>query len=440
MISTRLNSLFAPDLVIELALVLLLVFTPLPKGTFSGWPVLVVHALSFVMLINWIIKMRGQRSRPVHKTPIDFPLIFFFIFALLSCIFSLDHTKSISGVLKVLDCIIIFYVAQDTLNTRRKIKIILYAAILTGSFLSLLGLIQLLDGIDHSFWVLPVELSATFENSNYFAGYMALIIPLTIGILFDELEPGQRIMVFYLLIMMILAFILSLSRGGWISLTVALGAMSFLFFGKSGVNKELVNRKLLILLPFLLAVIFMLAICLGFTSILGKMDSRNFHGRIELWKQSVGIIRDYPFFGAGVDVFTSFHSAIPAGYKSIDRDYMRSIKKWMLSKYNGYDGLELCNQYLQTAAEMGIPGFFCLLWLIVEGISGSVKVYNRKKSRFEQMVSLSIIGGEMATIVHMLSSNLLNFLSISVLLSVLIGIIFAEHSLTANAHPASLEN
>ena len=249
MIFNSLSSLSAPDLIIELALLLLVVFTPLPKGTFSGWPVMVVHVLSFTMLISWIIKIRGQRSWRPRKTPIDYPLIFFFICAVVSCIFSLDHGKSISGVLKVLDCIIIFYVAANNLDTRIKVKVLLYSIILVGSFLSLFGLIQLLGGIGHSWWLSPVELSATFENSNYFAGYLALIIPLTIGILFDDLELGQKIIIYYLLTIMTLAFILSLSRGGWISLATALVAMSLLFFGKSGFNKELINKKLLALLP-----------------------------------------------------------------------------------------------------------------------------------------------------------------------------------------------
>jgi putative inorganic carbon (HCO3(-)) transporter len=426
MIFDWLYNFSAPDLIIELALLLVIMFTPLPKGTFSGWPVMVVHVLSFTMLISWIIKMRGQRSWKLRKTPVDYPLIFFFICAVFSCIFSLDHGKSISGVLKVLDCIIIFYVAANNLDTRIKVRVLLYSIILVGSFLSLFGLIQLLGGISHSWWLLPVELSATFENSNYFAGFLALIIPLTIGILFDALELGQRIIIFYLSTLMILAFILSLSRGGWISLATALAAMGLLFF-RRGYNKESMNKKLLALLPLFFVVIFMLTIALGFTNILVKMDGKNFRGRIRLWKYSLDIIKDYPIIGAGIDVFTSFHSAIPADFKNINSEHMRFIKKEMLSGYNGYDGLELCNQYIQVAVEMGILGLICFVWLIIKGLFGSIKVYTEKKSRFERMVCLSIIGGEIATIVHMLSSNLLNFMSISVLLSLLMGIMFSKY-------------
>jgi len=373
--------------------------------------------------------MRGQRSWSLRKTPVDYPLIFFLIIAVISFIFSLDHGKSISGVFKVLDCIIIFYVAANNLDTRIKVKVLLYSIILVGSFISLFGLIQLLGGIGHSFWLSPVEISATFENSNYFAGYIALIIPLAINISFDNLELGQRMIIYYLLTIMTLVFILSLSRGGWISLAAALVAMGLLFLGKVGFNKELINKKLLALLPLLFGIIFMLTICLGFSNILGKMDGKNFYGRIKLWKHSMRIIKDYPFIGAGIDVFTSFHSAIPSGLKSIDSEYMRSIKKDMLSSYNGYDGLELCNQYLQVAAEMGILGLLCFIWLIVKGIFGSIKVYTEKKSGFERMVCLGIIGGEIATVVHMLSSNLLNFMSTSVLLSLLMGIVFKGESL-----------
>jgi len=440
MIFNWLNNFSAPDLIIELALLLVVMFTPLPKGTFSGWPVMVVHVLSFTMLISWIIKMRGQRSWKLRKTPVDYPLIFFFICAVVSCIFSLDHGKSISGVLKVLDCIIIFYVAANNLDTRIKVRVLLYSIILVGSFLSLFGLIQLLGGIGHSWWVAQTELAATFENSSFFAGFMALIIPLTIGMLFDDLELGQRIILYYLLIIMALAYILSLSHGGWISLTTALIVMSILFFSKSWSNKELVNKKLPALLLLLCIVVFTLVICLGFTNMQGRMKLNNLSGRIKIWKQSIGMIKDYPFFGAGIDVFTSFHSAIPANFKSIDSEYMRNIKEWTLSGYNGYDGLELFNQYIQTAAETGILGLLCFIWLVVNSIFGSIKVYNQKKDRFKQMVCLSIIGGETATIVHMLSSNLLNFMSISVLLSLLMGITFSERKATGTIYPASSEN
>ena len=81
----------------------------------------------------------------------------------------------------------------------------------------------------------------------------------------------------------------------------------------------------------------------------------------------------------------------------------------------------------------------CFMWLIVKGIFGSLKVYKQKKSKFEHMVCLSIIGGEIATVVHMLSSNLLNFMSISVLLSILMGIMFSKHKTTGTMYPCTFK-
>ncbi|MGA1868370.1 MAG: O-antigen ligase family protein [bacterium] len=414
--------------VIEISILFLIIFTPLFKGTLSGWAVWAVHFVSFILLILWIMKIKDERNSKFKKTPLFYPIMIFFFLAILSVFFSFDRKKSILEFIKLCDYIIIFYIVVHTINSTKQIRQILYTMVGIGFFISILGLLQYVGGMGHAWWISNKELSATFENSNYYAAYMNLIIPMAIALLlYDDLELGKRIMLIYCLGIMIVAYIYSLCRGGWISLSIALVIMLIVMMAKYFIGHfEKVKPRLWVLI-LVLPIIIYFSKMIGASPFINSLNPANFYARLTIWKEASNIVKAYPLVGAGIGVFNNFNDAIPEKLKNRDNNgFIERLQKLALSSYQGYDGLNFDNEYFQVGTEMGIPALVIIAWIVLRLFYESGLLLFKKNNHLKQIVSLGFLGGGIASIILMLSANVLRFMSNTILLTILAGLIFVS--------------
>jgi len=84
------------DYMIESGLIAILIFTPLAKGATELWSISIVHFITLIMLVAWLLKMRSTGGFKIKKTSLDYPIIALLVIAAVSTIFSIDRTVSIS--------------------------------------------------------------------------------------------------------------------------------------------------------------------------------------------------------------------------------------------------------------------------------------------------------------------------------------------------------
>jgi O-antigen ligase len=209
------------------------------------------------------------------------------------------------------------------------------------------------------------SVTGTFINRNYFAGYLLMVIPLSMGLFFSREAlrkgrfkgwrqslsslDGKTLLIGFGIIVMILALLFSASRMGIFSLLLSFTLISILFSQRGkGVSKT----SLLIL-----GLALLWALWIGLDAVIGRFFnvSEDLKWRWTVWADTFKIVKDFPTLGSGLGTF----SQIFPMYKSFH------IRRFVSHAEN---------DFLQLASEVGLIGlgvlFLLFIFLFVRAVSG----------------------------------------------------------------------
>jgi len=296
-------------------------------------------AFFLIFLASWVIIKKPALKKISF---LKYPLILFCLALTISIIFSSDKLNSLGELYKYISGLLLFLIAAS-LEYEDKIKVI-HAMIITGLVISVLAIYQYFFGFQHildyiskqklpdaSFaldYISRKRVFSPFVTPNTLAGYLAMIIPLT-------LTHKNKI---WLIMLLSSALLLTKSLGALISLVLALG----LYFYLQG---RLEKRRIIILL-FGLAVVGLLFIIRSMTYMQHLQPIFSATMRLNYWKDTLEIIRASPITGVGIGNFNLTHSRYAH------------------------------NSYLQIWAEMGILGIASILWLILTIFKSAIENIN----------------------------------------------------------------
>src|SRR4030042_2088784 len=244
--------------------------------------------------------------------------------------------------------------------------------ILVGMGESLYGMLEFFSG--HTY-ILHLNMEAmissvtgTFVNQNTFAGYLLMVIPLSVGFLFSreaiqEGRPmgwrhqlatldGKTLLIGFRGIVMILGFLFSASRMGIASLLLSFTLIIFLF-GSPQKEQRFSKSSILIL-----GLAILWAAWIGLDTVISRFftSSEDFKMRWKVWVDTFQIVKDFPLFGSGLGTFLQVFPI----YRSF---HIRGLVTHSE------------NDFLQLLSEVGILGtgllvilFFFLLFKVFSGI------------------------------------------------------------------------
>lgn len=339
-----------------------LIFTPIARGTVKVWsiaPVLfIIYTLAFLKLSTTLGSVPSG-EKPYNR--IRVPIITFAALAVISFAFSIYKHDSFYALLRLFAYIGVYYLIVNSFDSVM-IKRLINLVIIIGAGLSIYGFLQYFAGLNHSWWIPRKFLAATYVNHNHFAGHLELVIPVAIGMLMsrDTSPLYRKLFLILTLIIMVVVFIFTQSRGAWISLAIALLVMNIAL-----VRRGRLSKKTLFILPLLAALIFSF-IYSNRDEISKRMETistmqkgeTSIQGRFKIWQGALGMIREHPFFGVGIGDFDwGFYRYRPEGFNG------RAVYAH--------------NDYLHMATEMGILAPFIMLWIFIIAISTGL----RKNSR-----------------------------------------------------------
>ncbi len=260
------------------------------------------------------------------------------------------------------------------------------ALTILGGVLSAFGLLQYLDAIPKTWWDRPNFISSVYVNHNHFAGFLELVLPLSLGVALAMREPAKRVLVLFCSALMGVAFLFTLSRGGY----VALGAGGVVFvtiLRRRGLARDL--RWVFtaaVLLGAAAAVMFGLEPVgerIGTIGRLGTSGEMSFAQRLAIWKGTLAMIGASPVWGHGPGTFeTLFLRFRPPGF--FERPGFAH------------------NDYLQTAADLGLVGLAAATFLYAAAWRTAWNAAHRDTSRFRTGVAAGAAAGLTALAVHAL--------------------------------------
>jgi len=283
---------------------------------------------------------------------------------------------------------------------QRAVRKLILVVLCVGVFESLYGMFEFFSGHKHILHLkmdhLISSVTGTFINRNAFAGYLLMVIPLSMGYLFSR-EPhqmgrsmgwrlrlssldGKSLLIAFGIVLMILSLLFSASRMGIASLLLSFSLISLLFRNPEG-GKRFSRPSILILS---LAVLW--AAWVGLDAVISRFftTSESFEDRWTIWVNTFQIIKDYPLFGTGlgtlVQVFPMYRSFHIRGLVTHAE-----------------------NDFLQLIAEVGLLGIGLLgilfFYLFYCGVSGIRSLSFRDPKRY---IGMGGIVGILALMFHSL--------------------------------------
>lgn len=245
-----------------------------------------------------------------------------------------------------------------------------------------------------------------YNDHTAYAAALAMILPFMIGLIFlRNYSKWQKILSFFVIIILLIALVFSYTRASWLSVFVAFGAFIILLF-------RIKFRTIIIL-----SVSTLIILSLVWTQLIMKLeknrqdsssnlmeqlhsmtnittDASNLE-RLNRWSCAYRMFLDKPIFGWG-----------PGTYMFKYAPYQLSYEKTIISTNFGDVG-NAHSEYFGPLTEQGFLGFLLMLILVFTVLYYAIKLYRTSNNKNDKTIVLSSIIGLITYYVH---GSLNNFL------------------------------
>lgn len=371
------------DWIIKLLLMSLLIFTPFALGSVEVWAFSTMELGILLIIVLWVAQSIVKKEPVVRHHEYRVPMLIlglFLCFVLLQMVslpanvirmispktYGLRQQLQVTGSAMGFTPISFFPHATKVeffkwvilvgfflflLNWRlsdngfRVTKQLALIILLVGSFESLFGMFKLFSGVTEESLGM-----GTFVNRNHFAGYLLMVIPLTIGFLFSRgaqsfrksrhglnqlsVLDGRSLLIGFSVVVMILGLIFSSSRMGILSLLFSF-SLIILLVRNPQEGSRFSKRSALIL-----GLAILWGASIGLDAVVSRffLISDDLGTRQMIWRDTQAIVKDFPLVGTGLGTFTQ---VFPMHRSFHIRGLVTHAE----------------NDFLQLVSEVGIIGF-----------------------------------------------------------------------------------
>lgn len=378
---------------ILVGLLLVIVVTALAQGTVEPWSVLLMELMICLLALMWGIKAFIDCRFRLVIPPVIWPMVAFTVLGIAQSLVITDREgnwRSLSfdveatrGTVIVLVFVILFGLMSATFLINRPRMFARFLAIY-GLVLAFLAVLQYFTDVHTLMWLRTVEGGSfgPFVNRNHFAGYMELLLPWAVVMVFARRGyPGEQFFYGFAAAWMGAAAVISLSRGGMISILTELLLLGIFsrhltqdaiepaedsqdWRPHPPTHSALINRWVRLgLVASLIAAIILGVFWLGAEPVINRITTGNADGkitpptvynadqqgagRVDTWRDTWKIIRANPIVGIGLG---AFETAYP-----------------IYAKDDGQVGIvaQAHNDYLQVLADTGVIGGGILIWYLI---------------------------------------------------------------------------
>jgi len=310
----------------------------------------VSDALLVVVTLRWLAAVLHRRGR-IARSELYAPAALFYVLLLPSFFVTFDLGLSLRQAFSILMMLLTAVIVANLLRSERHLLGAVTAILVASVVMSLLAIAQLLIWMRYR--VSPLQpivdvvrmgdfsflrLTATTFDPNYLALY--LVVPIVLGLfvaLEGQVSPRYRTFVWLAVGLDLIVFVLTFSRGGWMTLLAFMTAFVLLRPRAPARLAWAAMLGLVVVMAPLTA-----AIMVG-------LNPQSVSNRLSLLGLGLEVMARHPWIGTGLGTFMY----LPA---------------------NAFERMVHCT-YLQIGADAGIPALLALLSL------GTVVVFNALRAR-----------------------------------------------------------
>jgi len=377
-------------------------FNYLTEDPFEINKITIVYFFTGIIFLFWVFKVFKNKKINFPKNKITILALLFLLANIISFIFSIHPYTSMAGnywrmnggIFSLLAYLILFLIFIEVFSEKEKsVEKFILAIILSGFIISLYGIFS---NWQQGMWV--TRAASTFGQPNFFAAFIALLLPLTLSCFLKE-KKYFFWKLFFLAIFLIDAFvlILTLSRSAWFGAGISL----LILLISLGRKILLLNKKMLFIIVLLFVLITIplhkqihsrlnLLLFKELKSPQGILQG-TFSLRFFAWQGAWEIFKDNIFVGTGPETFIF-------SFPKYRNPKINQHIEWGLKFDKAH------NEILGILANTGIVGFLTYLTLI----------FFTLKQTFYSKIKPMLAKSLGASLVAILTTNLFSFSSVTV--------------------------
>ena len=370
-------------------LVALLIFSPLAFGAVEYWSIATLEFVAVVLAATWIIGgLRGGSLRlQFNALAASSVGLMLWVSAQLALGHTLDRAATRDSLLLLFSYLLVYLAVSNEQWSSRWIRRLAMAISTIGFAIAVFGIVQLFSWNGKIYWLREVDVGIPFGpyvNHNHFAGLMEMTLPTALGIALSErFNNLLRMLFIFFALIMGMATLLSLSRGGMLSLSLSLVALVYIYRQRQRTRPALLAvGGLALLVVASVAYLDAEPVLRRLLTLQNLGQETSFTSRLQIAGDTLQLIRDHPFSGTGLGTYAL---AIPR----------------YISHYTSLTWDKAHNDYLQLLSEVGLAGFSFAVWWIVGFFRRAVKTA-RNESHPLWAVRIGAFCGCLAVLFHSL--------------------------------------
>ena len=381
----------------------LLYFTPIGgtrAGTYHFPLVAFSHLLAIALLGLWAARRLSQ-GRWLPRTPLDLPLLVFYVLNVVSTALSADLRVSVENLAHLTIFILVYYIVVDVLLSGCKVSDLVMPMLIVAGVVVLAEILELALWL--GIWVLGTgEISPLLTLGEYrrrlvmgpanvLAWYIVLLLPLVLAQSVTVRSFRAKLNLVVLAAGAVLVLASTLSRSGLIGMAGALATFALLTIA-TRVQRGRVSLRSHVRSPAVMGVLLLTALLSValLAAALDLMSARLYtiSVRLELWQAASRIVAGRPLFGGGPGTFGYLFHQVPDSDVYAQDTYYNTA-------HNGF---------INVAAESGLPSLVAGIWLIMVLVRTGWR--SLRGATEERHYSPMVIAASVAGVVGLMASML----------------------------------
>lgn len=358
---------------LETGVLFLVLFIPIELYLFRFIPRSTKYLVELVLLtmtaaLLWSA-LRGRRE--LRLTELELPVAAFAVVGIVSAVANgVPAAIAIAGLRALLQFYLLYFIVVQAGFDREWLKKLILVLMGFAILLALFGLTQIITGIPSGEALVDVRetsiagrIVSTFENPNNFGGFLLLMLSVAIALALDRTSGSMRAYAILGIAVILLALVLTYSRGAWLGLVVALIVLAILK-----------DQRLLAVMALAVLVVIIAApsvvdrLAFGFSG--GYMQTSSTGGRLLYWRKAIEVMMMNPLLGAGPGRFGGAVAAIFTTPVNALVGFAPNYQLWVDS------------QVFQILAELGLLGIAAFLWVPVTFARNAVAYIKKETDPF----------------------------------------------------------
>jgi O-antigen ligase len=361
-------------------------------------------ALVLLAMLLWKSDWKLNRERVVTflRTGANLPALLFLGVSIVSCLLSPHKNYSIQETMRVGAGVLLYFVIAYQFRRSEHLSKLVDTLLFLAITASLVGFAQ--------YAMSPAQYAVgLFGDHQLFGSFLMILLPIVAVVAITEAKPGRQLAAQIATVLTIACLLITHTRSAWIGAAAGMGALAVLAVVVGAKKSRISAHKHQIVLPVMLMAVaagFFLLIWPQTSSIVGRAtslsnvaDEAGWTYRQQMWQGTINMIKAKPLTGFGTGLYPFYqqqftHLGFPTSSKvegaaaSTGTDHVIANRPSL--------GEEAHNFYLQTAAELGIPGLLFMVAVPIAFLWGALKRVPNMDAGLRRSLLIGAVGSIVA--------------------------------------------